>query len=169
MASQKVVKVIMEGSGEFAHGHTYEAMPITAAGALEVQRVIQDDKLLDNVSKQGAYLEKSLKTVLSNHPNVGDIRGVGLFWGIELVEDKETKKPFDPQLGIAQKIVDLAFSEFNMTIYHGTGTVDGINGDHIMLSPPFIIKKKHVDLMVKVVYKVINLVCKDCHLKEIVK
>lgn len=160
MTTKKVHNIIQKGKGEFIHGHTYEGRPTDVAGALEVQKVIQENKLLENVTKQGKLLKTLLKKELSNHPNIGDIRGKGLFLGVELVEDKETKKPFDPQLKVAKKIVDLAFSsKFNMTIYHGTGTVDGIRGDHIMLSPPYTITEKHVVRMVKVVSKVVNIVC----------
>ncbi len=149
MISQKVVKVMKEGSGEFVHGQTYQGMPIQAAAALEVQRIIREDKLMENVSKQGALLEELLKATLGNHPNVGDIRGRGLFWGLEFVKNKATKEPFDPKLGVSQKIFDLAISpKYNMTVYPGTGTVDGVCGDHIILAPSYIITKKEVDQIV---------------------
>lgn len=152
LISQKIIDVVKKGSGHFIHGLTYDAMPIKAAAALEVQRIIQEDKLLENVKKQGAYLEKILKDVLGDHPNVGDIRGRGLFWGLEFVKNKATKEPFDPKLGIAQKILDTAVSPpFNMTVYPGSGTVDGVNGDHIILAPSFIVTKKDVDFIITTV------------------
>lgn len=77
--------------------------------------------MLENVSKQGVYLGDSLKAKLGDHPNVGDIRGIGLFWSVELVKDKITNEPFDINVGLTQKIVNLALSEYNMTIYQGTG------------------------------------------------
>lgn len=79
MVSQDIVNVLMKGGGQFIHGHTYQGMPVQASAALEVLRIIEEDKLLDNVSKQGAYLEQRLKAVLGDHPNVGNIRGQGLF------------------------------------------------------------------------------------------
>lgn len=161
MISQKVVKVLMKGSGLFIHGQTYQGMPVQAAAALEVLRIIQENKLMENVSKQGAYLEKRLKAVLGDHPNVGDIRGRGLFWGLEFVKDKVTKEPFDPELGVAQKILDLAISsEFNMTVYPGTGTVDGVRGDHIILAPSYIVTEEDVEHIVKVVSAVVHNVFK---------
>ncbi len=166
-ASEKVVKVIMKGSGEFVHGQTYEAMPNIARGALEVQRVIQDNKLIENVAKQGAYLESRLKAILGNHPYVGDIRGRGLFWGIEFVENKETKKPFNPELGFAKKIVDLALSpEFNLAIYYGGAAGYHFHIDRIMIVPPFIIKKKEVDYIVGVISKVLQIVSKEVDTKR---
>lgn len=159
MISEEVVNVMKQGSGEFIHGLTYEAMPVQAAAALQVQRIIREENLLDNVSRQGAYLEQRLRAFLGDHPNVGDIRGKGLFWGLEFVEDKAHKKSFDPKLGIAQKILDLAISpRFNMTVYPSTGCVDGIRGDHIILAPPYTITKEDVEHIVTTVSDVIHTV-----------
>jgi len=156
MVSQEVVKVIKNGSGQFVHGQTYQSMPVQAAAALEVQRIIREDQLLKNVIKQGEYLENRLKTVLGDHPNVGDIRGLGLFWGIEFVKDKLSKEPFNREIGVAQKIVDLAISfPFNMTVYPGTGTADGVRGDHVIIAPSYIITDKDVDHIVEVISSVI--------------
>lgn len=157
MLSEKILNVVKQGTGEFIHGLTYEAMPVQAAAALRVQQIIREQNLLDNVSKQGAYLEQRLRAALGNHPNVGDIRGKGLFWGLEFVEDKATKQPFDPKLGIAQKILDLAISpRFNMTVYPSTGCVDGVRGDHIILAPSYIVTKEEVDHIVTTVSDVIH-------------
>ena len=160
LATEKVVKVIMKGSGEFVHGQTYEGMPATAVGALEVQKFIQDNNLLENVSIQGAYLGERLKALLGHHPNVGDIRGRGLFWAIEFVKDKGTKEPFYPKLEVAKNIVDLAFSpEFHLAIYYGGSAGYHYHIDRIIIAPPFIIKKKEVDYIVEVVSKVVHRVC----------
>nr|ATI20222.1 putative aminotransferase [Juglanconis oblonga] len=164
MISPKIVNVVKEGSGQFIHGQTYQSMPIQAAAALEVLRIIQEDNLLDNVTKLGVYFEQALKAVLGDHPNVGNIRGQGLFLGIEFVKAKESKEPFHLNMGIASKILDMAISpQFNMTVYPGTGTVDGVHGDHIILAPPYIITKKDVDHIIKVVSSVVHLVFK--HIK----
>jgi adenosylmethionine-8-amino-7-oxononanoate aminotransferase len=157
MVSEKLLKVLMQGSGQFVRGQTYQSMPIQAAAAIKVLGIIQEDKLLVNVAKQGAYLEKRLKAVLADHLNVGDIRGRGLFWGIEFVKDRVSKEPFDPKLNIAQKILDLAISPaFNMTVYPGTGSADGVRGDHIILAPSYIVTKKDVDHIVNVVSAVVH-------------
>lgn len=157
MISKKVVELIRTKSGQFIHGLTYQAMPVQAAAALEVQRVLREDNLLENVSKQGAYLGQRLNALLSNHPNVGDIRGKGLFWGLEFVKDKETKESFRPEDAVAQKIMELAISPpHNMTVYPGTGTEDGHRGDHIILAPSYIITKKDVDHIVKTVLAVVR-------------
>jgi len=159
LINHKVAKVLWDGSGQIVHGQTYQSMPIQAAAALEVQRIIRDDQLLANVTKQGAYMEKRLKAVLGDHPSVGDIRGRGLFWGIEFVKDKTTKEPFEPQLGIANKIQELAISSpFNLAIYLGTGTADGQRGDHIMLAPSYYTTKEDVDHIVNVLSLVVHIV-----------
>lgn len=161
MVNHKIVNVLLEGNGQFIHGQTYQSMPVQAAAALEVQRIIREENLMDNVVKRGSYMKKQLKAVLDNHPNVGDIRGRGLFLGIEFVKDKVTKDSFDPKLGVAQKIHDLAISpRFNMVFYPGTGTVDGVSGDHIILAPSFLVTEKDVDHIVKVVSTVIETVFK---------
>lgn len=164
LAAVMISPMICEGlkSEQFIHGLTYDAMPVGAVAALKVLDIIERDSLVKNVLKQGNYLEKQLKDSLYNHPNVGDIRGSGLFWGIELVKDKATKEPFDPKLGVAQKIVELGKSSpFNMTIYMGTGTVDGVHGDHIMIVPPFTITEEDVDYIVETISTVINLVFQE--------
>jgi adenosylmethionine-8-amino-7-oxononanoate aminotransferase len=132
-------------------------MPVQAAAALEVQRIKREENLIENVRIQGAYLEKCLQSLLGDHPNVGDIRGRGLFWGLEFVKDKETKEPFDPKLGVAQKVHDTAISPpFNMTLYPGTGTVDGIRGDHVILAPTYIVTKADVEYIAKMTSDVVR-------------
>lgn len=157
LVSEKVVKVIKETSGEFIHGLTFQSMPVQAVAALEIQRIIKEDRLMENVTKQGKYLGEQLKNKLTSHPNVGDIRGRGLFWGLEFVKNKETKDPFDPNIKVAYGMMDLAVSsEFNITIYPATGTVDGIKGDHIILAPAYIVTKEDVDYIVTKVCALID-------------
>ena len=159
LVAQSVWEVLK--TEQFIHGLTFDAVPVGAVAALKVQQIIEDDSLLDNVKNQGDYLGERLKEELGNHPNVGNIRGIGLFWGIEFVENKETKEPFDSKLGVSHQIVHLAKSpEFNMTFYPGTGTVDGVNGDHIIIAPPFIVKEQDIDHIVKVVSAVIDRIFK---------
>lgn len=140
---------------QFIHGLTFDAMPPGAAVALKVQLIIQRDGLIENVAKQGAYLEHCLKTKLSNHPNVGDIRGRGFFWGIEFVQNKSTKEPFNYEVGVSQKIFEALIKQ-NMLVYSSTGCVDGKNGDIIMIMPHYNITSKDVDHIVDVVSTVIH-------------
>ena len=157
LISEKVVSALLNGSGQFVHGQTYQGMPVQAAAALEVQRIKREQRLMDNVTVQGAYLEKCLKRHLEDHPNVGDIRGRGLFWGLEFVKDKLTKEPFDPKMGIAQRVHDTAISPpFNMTLYPGTGTVDGVFGDHVILAPTYIVTKEEIEYIARVTADVVH-------------
>ena len=98
LASGRIVDAIRDGSGAFQHGHTYLAHPLACAAALEVQRVIDDEQLLDRVKTLGTQLERRLTERFGNHRHVGDIRGRGLFQAIELVADRATRTPFDPAL-----------------------------------------------------------------------
>jgi adenosylmethionine-8-amino-7-oxononanoate aminotransferase len=147
LASGKIVETIRQGSGAFQHGHTYLAHPMACAAALEVQRVIGEEKLLDRVKEFGRHLERRLTERFGNHRHVGDIRGRGLFQAIELVEDRSTRKPFDPALKLNHKIKAAAF-EAGLACYPAGGTVDGRSGDHVLLAPPYIATKDHIDMIV---------------------
>lgn len=107
LANQKIVNALTKGTGSFSHGQTYQAHPLACRAALEVQRIIRDDDLVQNVRAQGKLLGRLLQETLSMHPHVGDIRGQGLFWGIEFVKDKATQEPFDPAETIAMAIHEL--------------------------------------------------------------
>jgi len=137
LAQKKVVDAMAEGSGFFQHGHTYIGHAVACAAALAVQKVIERDGLLVRVRESGAKLEGLLKDTFANHPHVGDIRGRGLFWGVELVKDRASKTPFDPALQLHARIKREAFAR-GLIVYPMGGTVDGRYGDHVLLAPPFI-------------------------------
>lgn len=138
LASETVISVLERGTGAFSHGQTYQGHPLACRAALEVQRIIKQDDLMTNVRKQGALLGQLLKDKLATHPAVGDIRGKGLFWGIEFVSDKSTKEPFESIEGIAMGLHELGMqSPYNISLYPGTGSTDGRSGDHILLAPAY--------------------------------
>jgi len=147
LASARIIDTLRRGSGAFQHGHTYLAHPIACAAALEVQRIISDEQLLDRVGDLGGLLERRLTERFGNHRHVGDIRGRGLFWAIELVADRATRKPFDPGLKLNQRIKADAF-EAGLVCYPSGGTVDGRSGDHVLLAPPYIATPQDIDLIV---------------------
>jgi adenosylmethionine-8-amino-7-oxononanoate aminotransferase len=147
LASGKIVDTIRSGSGAFQHGHTYLAHPLACAAALAVQGVIRDDRLLDCVRERGRQLEQRLIDRFGNHRHVGDIRGRGLFWAIELVADRASRTSFDPALKLNQKIKAEAFAN-GLGCYPGGGTVDGVRGDHVLLAPPYIASAEEIDLIV---------------------
>ena len=147
LCSSRIYDAIKHGSGFFQHGHTYIGHPVATAAGLAVVNALLDRGLIEQVKKMGDKLSLALKKELGQHPNVGDIRGRGLFQGIELVEDRETKKPFAPSLAISKKIKDLTFKA-GLICYPMSGTRDGINGDHILLAPPYIINDSQIDEVV---------------------
>ena len=143
----KVVEAIRNGSGFFQHGHTYLGHPVACAAALAVQRTIRGDRLLDNVRGLGTRLDALLRERLGAHPNVGDIRGRGFFRGVELVADRATKAPLPP----AQKVngqVRAAAMARGLMCYPTGGTVNGAEGDHVLLAPPFNVSISHLEELV---------------------
>ncbi|MGX1010013.1 adenosylmethionine-8-amino-7-oxononanoate aminotransferase [Bradyrhizobium japonicum] len=147
LASGKIIDTIRSGSGAFQHGHTYLAHPLACAAALAVQDVIREDRLLDRVKERGKQLEQRLTERFGNHRHVGDIRGRGLFWAIELVADRAGRTSFDPAFKLNQKIKAEAFAN-GLGCYPGGGTVDGVRGDHVLLAPPYIASAAEIDLIV---------------------
>jgi adenosylmethionine-8-amino-7-oxononanoate aminotransferase len=137
MAQSKLVEAFRKGSGMFQHGHTYLGHPVACAAALAVQKVIKRDGLLAQVQARGASLQGLLQSQFGSHPHVGDIRGRGLFWGVELVADRSSKQWFDASLKLHARVKREAMAQ-GLMVYPMAGTVDGKNGDHILLAPPFI-------------------------------
>ena len=138
LISKRVVEALEAGSGAFAHGHTYQAHPVACAGALEVQRIIRDENLMANVSAMGKCLSSALRERFCEHPYIADIRGRGLFWGLEFSPDPAARTAFAPELKIAEKIKRCALNA-GVAIYPGSGTIDGTNGDHLIIAPPYTI------------------------------
>jgi hypothetical protein len=147
LLQDRIFKTIAEGSGTFQHSHTYTGHPLACAAALAVQRVIRRDNLLLNVRNQGGYLARRLQERFGNHPFVGDVRGRGLFQGVEIVADRGTKEPFDPARKLHARIKEQAMAR-GLMVYPMGGTVDGTRGDHVLLAPPFIIDSTAVDAIV---------------------
>ena len=144
----RIFQTIADGSGAFQHSHTYTGHPLACAAALAVQRVLRRDDLLANVRAQGAHLARRLQERFANHPFVGDVRGRGLFQGIELVADRASKAPFDPARKLHAAVKREAMAR-GLMVYPTGGTVDGISGDHVLLAPPFIIEAGQIDLIVE--------------------
>ena len=137
LAQGRIVEAMTKGSGFFQHGHTYLGHAVACAAALAVQQVIERDGLLAKVRRDAPVLQQRLVDALGNHPHVGDIRGRGFFWGVELVQDRASKAPFDPARRLHAKVKAAAFAR-GLLVYPMGGTVDGRYGDHVLLAPPFI-------------------------------
>ena len=147
LCTEEIYNTIRDGSGFFQHGHTYMGHPTACAAALAVTNYILDEKLIDKVKVQGQKLQELLKETFGENPYIGDIRGRGLFQGIELVQNKETKQPFPSSLQLNKAIKKMAFLE-GLICYPMGGTIDGKNGDHILLAPPFIIEYNQIEELV---------------------
>jgi adenosylmethionine-8-amino-7-oxononanoate aminotransferase len=147
LVGEKIFDAFAQGTGFFQHGHTYLGHPLACSAALAVQQVIQRDDLLENVTAQGAYLERRLAERFGNHHHVGDVRGRGLFRAVEFVRDRGSKAPFDPALKLGARVKSAAMQR-GLLVYSMGGTIDGARGDHIMLAPPFTVTPKDVDEIV---------------------
>ena len=143
----RVVQALHDGSGGFMHGQTYQAHPVACAAALEVQRIIREDNLLANVRAMGARLETALTERFGNHRHVGDVRGRGLFWAIELVADRASKQVFDPELKLNERVKREALAR-GVATYPMGGTIDGTQGDHVIVAPPYIATAADIDTIV---------------------
>ncbi|KND62152.1 Adenosylmethionine-8-amino-7-oxononanoate aminotransferase [Candidatus Burkholderia verschuerenii] len=144
LVSDAIYDTIVGGSGFFQHGHTYIGHATACAAALAVQKVIVEDALLDNVKARGEQLRATLRERHAAHPHIGDIRGRGLFVGVELVRDRASKQAFDPKHKLHAVIKSEAM-KFGLMVYPMGGTVDGKNGDHVLLAPPFICTSAQIE------------------------
>ena len=160
LLSDKIYTAIRDGSGFFQHGHTYMGHPTACAAGLAVQRAIEQENLLDNVRRQGENLVAALDARFGQHPHVGDIRGRGLFIGLELVADRDSKTPFDPVLAVHGKIKKAAMQR-GLMCYPMGGTIDGKRGNHILLAPPFIVERQHIDELVDKLGAAVDEVCSE--------
>ncbi|MGO4279137.1 hypothetical protein SAMN05216321_107133 [Cupriavidus sp. OV038] len=147
MSTRRIYEAIVGGSGFFQHGHTYIGHATACAAALAVQQTIAEDNLLDNVLARGEQLRARLREALGDHPNLGDVRGRGLFVGVEFVADRATQATLDParKTHAALKRTCMAHG---VLVYPMGGTVDGVHGDHVLFAPPFICTAADIDNIV---------------------
>ena len=147
LINDRIVQALADGSGGFLHGQTYQAHPVACAAALEVQRIIRDENLISNVQAMGKRLETALHERFGNHRHVGDIRGRGLFWALEFVTDRATRSVFDPALKLHERIKAEGIAR-GLATYPMGGTIDGRQGDHVILAPPYISAASDIDTIV---------------------
>ena len=149
LLQQRMHDAFVHGSGAFQHGMTYMGHALACAAALEVQRVIETDGLLEQVRVRGAQLQTGLREAFAGHAHVGEIRGRGLMVALELVEDPSSKTPFEPALQLHARIKRSAM-QLGMACYPSGGCVDGRRGDHVLLAPPFIASAAEIDAIVEI-------------------
>jgi len=155
LAREHICETIRQDKSEFAHGHTYIGHATACAAGVAIQKCLDQDGLLASVSGKGERLMSYLQDAFGDHPYVGDIRGRGLFAGVEFVADRETKEPFPVEDHLAAKLF-AATMEAGLICYPGHGTAGGFEGAHIMLAPPFIAEDKHFDELTVRLGKVID-------------
>jgi adenosylmethionine-8-amino-7-oxononanoate aminotransferase len=148
LAADRIMDAIEKGSGSFMHGHTYIGHPLSCAASLAVQKVIRRDDLLENVRTMGDRLSRRLNERFGNHHHVGDVRGRGLFRGVELVADRASKEPFDPRHKLHARVKAESMKR-GLMVYPMGGTIDGKRGDHVLLAPPFIVDGEAIDTIVE--------------------
>ena len=149
LVSARIVEVFERGSGIFQHGFTYQAHPVCTAAGNAVLDYLEAHRLFQRVSSISKTLRDDLEP-LRSHPNVGDIRGMGLLIGIEFVRDRASREPFPPSQNIAERISQAALEE-NVLTYPTQGCVDGLRGDHILLAPPFILSAEESALIARAI------------------
>ena len=149
------VEQIRQTLGDFNHGGTFSHHAVGTAAGLATLRVMQAENLVENAAIMGEYMGQQLQQALGNHPNVGDIRGRGLFWALEIVQDQQTKEPFPVKDNMAWNIWKRAF-ELGLVCYYSQGCADGTNGDLVMLGPPLIVNKAQIDEMVVILAEAVR-------------
>jgi adenosylmethionine-8-amino-7-oxononanoate aminotransferase len=150
LASQRVVDAFAAGSGTFNHGFTYSGNPLCTFVGLRVLRYALDHQLFDDVAAKGEYLRTALDQLARRHPIVGDVRGLGLFAGVEFVADRATREPFPEKADITGQVVRGARARDVLILPGVAGANHGRGGDHIHLSPPYIITRAEIGLVAEV-------------------
>lgn len=155
LCRDEITDAVRKGSGFFQHGHTFMGHATAVAASLATLNAIEDERLLGNVQVRGASILSQLRETLADHPNVGDVRGRGLFLGIEFVADKTSKVPIDPAAKTHNKVQKAAMQR-GLMVYGMGGTIDGRYGDHVLLAPPYIINEEHESELVEKLTNAIN-------------
>ncbi len=158
LVSSAIIAALREGSGSFQHGHTYLSHPVACAAALAVQRQLREGGLAARVGPMGAVLADLLTERFGNHAHVGDIRGRGLFWSIELVEDRTSKRIFDPARKLHARVREEAMAR-GLLVYNMGGTIDGTRGDHVTLAPPFTVTEEELAMIVSRLGEAVDAAC----------
>ena len=138
---------ICNGSGSFIHGGTYSHHPVACAAGLATLNILEQEHLVERVNTMGEFLGECLKKEFSKHPVIGDIRGIGLMWGIEFVENRKTLKPFPRSQQVTETLWQHLYEKGILT-YKSTGFA-GNDGDALMIAPPFIVEKNEIGQIVQ--------------------
>jgi len=152
----RIMELLREKHSNFRGGHTYCANPLSARVGIEVLAIIREQQLVENARRMGERLLAGLEG-LRAHPTVGDVRGKGLMAGVEFVRDRQSKTPFPVEYKFGKRLFEEAFAR-GLVVFPGSGTVDGVEGDHLLMAPPFIITESQVDDLVAILDEAIGAV-----------
>ncbi|CAH0000077.1 unnamed protein product [Clonostachys byssicola] len=152
LINSTIVDSLRTGTSAFNHGQTYQAHPVSCATALAVQNILRRDGLLERVKILGSKLHDLLLTTFAGCDYVGDIRGRGLFWSLEFMENKAQKRPFPREFHFGPRVQQAAFT-MGVAVYPGSGTIDGLNGDHVIFAPPYTTTEEELEVAVATVKK----------------
>ncbi len=144
----ELAELVFEKLGDFNHGGTFSHQPVAAAAGVATFDYLEKRALVDRAATVGQALGEKLRAAFGNHPHVGDVRGQGLMWGIELVADRSTKKPFPPKAKLSGRLTDEALAR-GLIIYAMSGCADGWAGDHVMVAPPLVVQLDELDEIVE--------------------
>jgi adenosylmethionine-8-amino-7-oxononanoate aminotransferase len=144
---EKVFRAFSDTKTAYIGGHTYNSHPVTAAAGLSVLNYLEKHRIIEEVGKKGSLLHDGLRSISEKHLIAGDVRGKGLMWGIEIVQDKKTRQPFDPSQKVSYMVTSRAM-ENGLLVYPVSGCVDGKNGDGIMICPPLVISNDEIGILV---------------------
>jgi adenosylmethionine-8-amino-7-oxononanoate aminotransferase len=156
----RVFRAFEEHAAAFIGGHTYNAHPVTAAAGIAVLDYMQKHRLMDGVAAKGALLERGLRSMAEDHPMIGEIRGRGLMWGIEFVQDRQSREPFDPHVSLAKHIM-LRAMERGLIIYPVVGLADGQRGDGVLICPPLVIEEGEIETLLSMLAETLRQVGKE--------
>jgi adenosylmethionine-8-amino-7-oxononanoate aminotransferase len=145
IVSDRVADVFNE---PFAHGHTYGSHPVACAVGAAVLDYVVKHNLIQRSADLGEYLHERLRE-LYGHPTVGDVRGMGLFAGVEFVKEKDSKRPFPAEVGFSNRVLERCIGN-GLLVYPGTASVDGFLGDHIQVAPPLVVTRKEIDKIISI-------------------
>lgn len=163
LLNDKVVHVLRQGTSAFNHGQTFQAHPVACAAALAVQNIVQQNHLIESCAESGKKFGKLLQETFVDCKYVGDIRGRGLFWALEFVEYRHNKVPFREDVAFGGRIFKAAF-DLGVAVYPGAGTIDGVNGDHVLIAPPLTVTDDELHLIVSTLKRAYDVTVKTLNI-----
>lgn len=156
----EIVGEVRRTTGTFLVGHTSAGNPLSCATGLAVLHYVIEHDLVGNAAEVGPYFIERLQVLMEKHPMIGDVRGIGLMLGVELVADRETKQPFPVEWKVGQLIAKAALDR-GLVTYPLMGTVDGMEGDHMLFTPPLTITKEQVDELIEIYDQALTVVADE--------